>query len=100
MHLLVKGIGASLTKFSPKRKTYYYTQLEDLVYVCSNLQLALSSIDKDISSSSHPWFQPFPSTNFAAEDDLGIDGDNSANDDRDLVNEFVDLNSSVPSALC
>ena len=45
------------------------------MYVRSNLQLALSSVAKDTSSSSHPWFQPFPNGDFAAEDDLEIDGD-------------------------
>ena len=72
--MLVKGTGVALSIFNKKKKKIVSTRLEDLVYVCSNLKLALSSVPKDSSSSSQPWFRPIPSTN---EDDLGIDGDTS-----------------------
>ena len=87
---------------SKKRNKLLCTRLEDLVYVCSNLQLALSSVAKDTSSSSHPWFKPFPNGDFAAEDELEIDGDTShetsANDNRDLADDLNSI-SSGPCAL-
>ena len=76
--------------------------MEGLVYVPSNLKLALSSVAKDSSSSSQPWFGPIPSTK---EDDLGIDGDISdeLSDDRVPVDdEFYEHSSSAftsPGAL-
>jgi hypothetical protein len=45
------------------------TRLEDLVYVRSNLKLALRSVAKDASSSSRPWFGP---TSPCSLDDLEL----------------------------
>jgi hypothetical protein len=43
---------------SKKRNKLLTTRLEDLVYVRSNLHLALSSVAKDASTSSRPWSEP------------------------------------------
>ena len=48
------------------------TRLEDLVYVRSNLKLALSSVAKDAPSSSQPWFDVDLEPE---EDDISTDGD-------------------------
>ena len=82
---------------SKKRNRLLSTRLEDLVYVRSNLQLALSSVAKDSSSSSPPWIGHIPS---AEEDDLGIDGDISdhpdpSDDGVTLTDEFDDHSSSA-----
>jgi len=83
---------------SKKRNRLLSTQLENLVYVRSNLKLALKSVAKDSSSSTHPWFEAIPS---AKEDDFGIDGDNSdeasANDecDRGSLNDASDGHNST-----
>ena len=52
-----------------KRNRLLSSRLKDLVYVHNNLQLALSSLAKDSSSSYHPWFEPIPSV----EEDFGTD---------------------------
>jgi len=89
---------------SKKRNKLLSTRLENLVYVRSNLKLALNSVAKDSSSSTHPWFEADP-TSSAEENDLGIDGDSSdeptATDDRVLVSDASDNNiSSAFTAPC
>ena len=78
---------------SKKRNKLLSSRLEDLVYVRSNSQLALSSVAKDSSSSSHPWFDP------SAEEDLGIDGDTSdePSDDRVLLDDDDHSSSAFPT---
>ena len=77
MPLLVKGIGVALITSKPRKETSYYLQGWKTWFVRSNLQLALSSLAKDSSSSYHPWFEPIPSV----EEDFGIDGDRDNDDD-------------------
>jgi hypothetical protein len=62
---------------SKKRNRLLSGKLEDLVYVRSNLQLALKNVAKDSSNSSTPWLSPVPD---APEDgdDLGIESDRSS----------------------
>jgi hypothetical protein len=72
---------------SKKRNKLLSTRLEELVYVRSNLKLALSSVAKDASSSSRPWFGP---TLSIEEDDLDIDGDSL----DELGDDFDDHTSS------
>ena len=81
---------------SKKRNKLLSTRLEDLVYVRSNLKLAMSSVAKDASSSSRPWFGP---TLGIEEDDLDIDVDGDSldelGDDRvPLTDDFDDHTSS------
>lgn len=79
---------------SKKRNKLLSTRLEDLVYVRSNLKLALSSVAKDASSSSKPWFdadlQP-------EEDDISTNGDSL--DDSNVgipsIDDFDDQHSSA-----
>ena len=69
--------------------------MEDLVYIYSNLQLALSSVAKDSSSSSSPWFAPILS---ATKGDLGTNGDkgDESSDNRfPLIDEYDAHNSSA-----
>lgn len=57
-------------------------KLEDLVYVRSNLQLALKNVAKESSNSSTPWIDPVP--NASMDDaDLYIDNDT----DREFADE-------------
>ena len=74
--------------------------LKDLVYVRSNLQLAISSVAKDSSGSSHPWIGHSLSEE---EDDLNIDGDTSDQPIDDRVphpDEFDDHSSSGFTTPC
>ena len=54
------------------------------------MKLALNSVAKNSSSSTHPWFEAEP-TSSVKENDLGIGGDSSdeptATDDRVLVSD-------------
>ena len=89
---------------SKKRNKLLSTRLENLVYVRSNLKLALNSVAKDSSSSTHPWFEVEP-TSSAEENNLGIDGDSSdeqtATSDRVLVSDASDNHiSSAFTAPC
>eukprot|EP00253_Pinus_taeda_P004216 PITA_04216 len=78
---------------SKKRNKLLSTRLEDLVYVRSNLKLALSSVAKDASSSSDPWFDVDLEPE---EDDNSIDGDSL--DDPNVgipsIDDFDDQHSS------
>eukprot|EP00253_Pinus_taeda_P014305 PITA_14305 len=74
--------------------------LEDLVYVRSNLKLALSSVAKDASSSSQPWFDADIEPE---EDDISTDGDSldEPNVGIPFIDDFDDHHSSpftMPSA--
>ena len=85
---------------SKKRNKLLTTRLGDLVYVRSNLHLALSSVAKDASTSSRPLFEPIPS---AEEDDLGIDGDSldePSDDGGPLIDEFGGHTSSTFTSPC
>jgi hypothetical protein len=67
---------------SKKRNRLLSGRLEDLVYVRSNLQLALKNVAKESSNSSTPWIDPVP--NASMDDaDLYIDSDI----DRELTDE-------------
>lgn len=81
---------------SKKRNRLLSSRLEDLVYVRSNLQLALSSVAKDSSSSSRPWFDDDPS----AKEDLSIDGDTSdePSDDRALLDDDNHSSRAFPTS--
>jgi hypothetical protein len=48
--------------------------LENLVYVCSNLQLALNNVAKDSSNSSTPWFEHVLDA-LGDQDDLDLECD-------------------------
>eukprot|EP00253_Pinus_taeda_P017432 PITA_17432 len=79
---------------SKKRNKLLSTRLEDLVYVRSNLKLALSSVAKDASSSSEPWFDADLEPE---EDDISTDGDSL--DDPNVgipsIDDFDDQHSSA-----
>eukprot|EP00253_Pinus_taeda_P028657 PITA_28657 len=66
-----------------KRNRFLSGRLEDLVYVRSNLQLALKNVAKESSNSSTPWIDPVPNAS-RDEDDFYIDSDI----DKDLSDEF------------
>jgi len=57
-------------------------RLEDLVYVHSNLQLALKNVAKESSNSSTPWNDPVPNASMD-DTDLYIDSEI----DRELTDE-------------
>ena len=85
---------------SKKRNRLLSTRLEDLVYVRNNLQLAISSVAKDSSDSSHPWIGHSPSEE---EDDFNIDGDTPDQPIDDRVphtDEFDDHSSSGFTTPC
>eukprot|EP00253_Pinus_taeda_P011639 PITA_11639 len=79
---------------SKKRNKLLSTRLEDLVYVRSNLKLALSIVAKDASSSSEPWFDADLEPE---EDDISNDGDSL--DDPNVgipsIDDFDDHHSSA-----
>eukprot|EP00253_Pinus_taeda_P032068 PITA_32068 len=79
---------------SKKRNKLLSTRLEDLVYVRSNLKLALSSVAKDASSSSKPWFDADLEPE---EDDISTNGDSL--DDPNVgipsIDDFDDQHSSA-----
>jgi hypothetical protein len=84
---------------SKKRNKLLSTRLEDLVYVHSNLKMALSSVAKDASSSSRPWIGP----TLNIEDDLDIDGDSLdelGHDRVPLTDDFDDHTSSSNGFTC
>lgn len=66
---------------SKRRNRLLSGKLEDLVYVRSNLQLALSNVAKDETNSSSPWLEPVPDA-LRDQDDLDNESDES-NGDRD-----------------
>ena len=68
---------------SRKRNRLLSGRLEDLVYVCSNLQLALKNVDKESFNSSTPWIDPVPNAS-RDEADFYIDSDIN----RELSDEF------------
>lgn len=93
MHQRVKGIGVH----SKKRNRLLFGRLEDVVYVRSNLQLALKNVAKESSNSSTPWIDPVPNAS-RDEADFYIDSDIN----RELSDEFdVDASSgfTTPIAL-
>lgn len=59
-------------------------RLEDLVYVRSNLQLALKNVAKESSNSSTPWIDPVPN---ATMDDADLYIDSDINTDREFTDE-------------
>eukprot|EP00253_Pinus_taeda_P011843 PITA_11843 len=86
--------------YSKKRNKLLSTRLEDLGYVRSNLKLALSSVAKDASSSSQPWFDADLEPK---EDDISTDGDSldEPNVGIPSIDDFDDHHSSaftMPSA--
>ena len=64
---------------SKRRNRFLSGKLGDLVYVHSNLQLALSNVVKDESNSSNPLFEPVPNA-LGDQDDLGNEIDESNGD--------------------
>jgi hypothetical protein len=109
IRILIQGCSASACERnwssfnhiqSKKINKLLTTRLEDLVYVHSNLHLALSSVAKDASTSSRPWFEPILS---AEEDDLGTDGDSleePSDDGGPLIDEFGGHTSSTFTSPC
>eukprot|EP00253_Pinus_taeda_P032318 PITA_32318 len=69
---------------SKKRNRLLSGRLEDLVYVRSNLQLAMKNVAKESSNSSTPWINPVPN---ATMDDADLYIDSDINIDGDFTNE-------------
>eukprot|EP00253_Pinus_taeda_P029370 PITA_29370 len=69
---------------SEKRNRLSSGRLEDLVYVRSNLQLALKNVAKESSNSSTPWIDPVPN---ATMDDADLYIDSDINTDREFTDE-------------
>jgi hypothetical protein len=78
---LSQGSSASLCERSWSSFSHIYSKkinrllsgkLEDLVYVHSNLQLALNNVAKDSSNSSTPWFEAIPAA-LGHQDDFDLE---------------------------
>eukprot|EP00253_Pinus_taeda_P029681 PITA_29681 len=70
---------------SKKRNRLSSGRLEDLVYVRSNLQLALKNVAKESSNSSTSWIDPVPN---ATMDDADLYIDSDINTNREFTDEF------------
>ena len=80
---------------SKKRNRLLSGKLEDLVYVRSNLQLALNNVAKDSSNFSTPCFNPVPYA-LVDEDDLDIESDRAS---CESSGDHASSGFTAPSAL-
>jgi hypothetical protein len=80
---------------SKKRNRLLSGKLEDLVYVRSNLQLALNNVAKDSSNLSTPCFNHVPDA-LVDEDDLDIESDRASCESR---GDHASSGFTAPSAL-
>jgi hypothetical protein len=80
---------------SKKRNRLLSRNLEDLVYVRSNLQLALNNVAKDSSNISTPCFNHVPDA-LGDEDDLDIESDKAS---RESSGDHASSGFTAPIAL-
>ena len=82
---------------SKKRNRLSSKKLEDLVYVRSNLQLALSNVAKESSNSSTSWFETVPGPDaLGDEDGLDIESDKANSESN---GGYASSAYTAPSAL-